>query len=114
MKKLLALVLAVAMMIIPMTALADSNFIEPTYYADYTEDVEYITPEEETVDYVVICRALNVRATASTKLDALDIIHRGDVVKVVEIDENGWAKIALEDDTYAYVYAKYIAEVVKA
>ena len=30
MKKLLALVLAVAMMIIPMTALADSNFIEPT------------------------------------------------------------------------------------
>ena len=110
MKKLLALVLAVAMMIIPMTALADSNFIEPTYYADYTEDVEYVTPEEETTDYVVICRALNVRATASTKLDPIDIIHRGDVVKVVEFDGN-WAKIALEDGTNAYVYAKYIDKV---
>ena len=110
MKKLLALVLAVAVMIIPMTALADSNFIEPTYYADYTEDVEYVTPEEETTDYVVICRALNVRATASTKLDPIDIIHRGDVVKVVEFDGN-WAKIALEDGTNAYVYAKYIDKV---
>ena len=106
MKKLLALVLAVAMMIIPMTALADSNFIEPTYYAD----VEYVTPAEETTDYVVICRALNVRATASTKLDPIDIIHRGDVVKVVEFDGN-WAKIALEDGTNAYVYAKYIDKV---
>ena len=111
MKKLLALVLAVAMMIIPMTALADSNFIEPTYYADYTEDVEYLAPEGTTTDYVVTCRALNVRSTASTKLAALDIIHRGDVVKVVEIDENTWAKIALDNDTYAYVYAAYIAKV---
>ena len=93
MKKLLALVLAVAMMIIPMTALA-----------------EYVTPAEETTDYVVICRALNVRATASTKLDPIDIIHRGDVVKVVEFDGN-WAKIALEDGTNAYVYAKYIDKV---
>ena len=87
-----------------------NNFIEPTYYADYTEDVEYVTPAEETTDYVVICRALNVRATASTKLDPIDIIHRGDVVKVVEFDGN-WAKIALEDGTNAYVYAKYIDKV---
>ncbi|MGI5884985.1 MAG: SH3 domain-containing protein [Candidatus Spyradocola sp.] len=54
---------------------------------------------------------MNVRSTASTKLAALDIIHRGDVVKVVEIDENNWAKIALDNDTYAYVYAAYIAKV---
>ena len=79
MKKLLALVLAVAMMIIPMTALADSNFIEPTYYPDYDEDVDYLPPAEdeeeeeapeETQDlYMVTCRTLNVRAGAGTNFE---------------------------------------------
>jgi uncharacterized protein YgiM (DUF1202 family) len=106
MKKLLALVLAVAMMLIPMTAFAE-NYIEPTYHGDYEEDVEYINADG-TTDYIVVCRALNVRATASTAKAPIEVIHRGDVVKVVEFVGN-WAKISY-NDAEAYVYAKYIEE----
>ena len=105
MKKLLALVLAVAMMLIPMTAMADS-FIEPIYYADYTEDVEYVNADGS-VDYVVTCRALNVRSTASTEKDPIDLLHRGDVIKVTEIEGN-WAKVVTVDGSDAYVYVDYI------
>lgn len=98
MKKLIALTLAVLMMVIPMTAMAQ---VEPTYYADYTEDTEYVT------NYVVGCRALNVRATASTAKSPVDLIHRGDVIMVIEIVD-GWAKVVTTDGSDAYVYAKYI------
>ena len=106
MKKILALVLAIAMLIIPMTALADT-FIEPVYYADYTEDVEYVQPDDGTVAYVVTCRALNVRPTASTAEEPVEIIHRGDVVKVIEFVGN-WAKVVTVDGSDAYVYGSYI------
>lgn len=102
MKKLLALVLAVAMMLIPLTAFAEP-YVEPEYHGDYEVKVEYVNAADE---YVVVCRALNVRATASTAKAPIEVIHRGDVVKVVEFVGN-WAKISF-NDTEAYVYAKYI------
>ena len=118
MKKLLALVLAVAMMIIPMTALADSNFIEPTYYPDYDEDVDYLPPAEdeeaeeapeETQDlYMVTCRTLNVRLGGSTGYAKIGTLSRGTVVSG-EL-ENGWLKFAYNDQT-AYCSADYLAKV---
>ena len=61
--------------------------------------------EAEAKIYYVTCRALNVRAGAGTSYKKVDLIHRGDAVKVVEL-KNGWAK--LDDGTY--VCAKYIAK----
>ena len=116
MKKLLALVLAVAMMIIPMTALADSNFIEPTYYPDYDEDVDYLPPAEdeeaeeapeETQDlYMVTCRTLNVRAGAGTNFEILGTLSRGTEVEILDV-LNGWYKIEYLGGE-AYVSAAYI------
>lgn len=89
---------------------AGSNFIEPTYYADYEEDVTYLDPEKaEAADYVVICRTLNVRKTPSTEFAPIAKIHRGDIVSVVDW-VGDWAKIewATAEDGYAYVFGAYI------
>ena len=92
---------------------AGSNFIEPTYYADYEEDVTYLDPEKaEAADYVVICRTLNVRKTPSTEFAPIAKIHRGDIVSVVDW-VGDWAKIewATAEDGYAYVYGAYIEKI---
>ena len=67
------------------------------------ESIPALDPAVET--YYVTCRALNVRAGAGTSYKKVDLIHRGDAVKVVEL-KNGWAK--LDDGTY--VCAKYISK----
>ena len=67
------------------------------------ESIPEVDPSAEI--YYVTCRALNVRAGAGTSYKKVDLIHRGDAVKVVEL-KNGWAK--LDDGTY--VCAKYIAK----
>lgn len=89
---------------------AGSNFIEPTYYADYEENVTYLDPEKaEAADYVVICRTLNVRKTPSTEFAPIAKIHRGDIVSVVDW-VGDWAKIewVSAEDGYAYVFGAYI------
>ena len=67
------------------------------------ESIPELDPAAEV--YYVTCRALNVRAGAGTSYKKVDLIHRGDAVKVVEL-KNGWAK--LDDGTY--VCAKYISK----
>ena len=67
------------------------------------ESIPEVEPSAEI--YYVTCRNLNVRAGAGTSYKKVDMIHRGDAVKVLEI-KNGWAKVA--DGTY--VCAKYIAK----
>ena len=67
------------------------------------ESIPEVEPSAEI--YYVTCRALNVRAGAGTSYKKVDLIHRGEAVKVVEL-KNGWAK--LDDGTY--VCAKYIAK----
>ena len=92
---------------------AGSNFIEPTYYADYEEDVTYLVSEKaEAADYMVICRTLNVRKTPSTEFAPIAKIHRGDIVSVVDW-VGDWAKIewATAEDGYAYVYGAYIEKI---
>lgn len=91
-------------------ASSGSNFIEPTYYADYEEDVVYLDPDAaEAADYAVTCRTLNVRKTPSTEYAPIAQIHRGDIVSVVDW-EGDWAKIewASAEDGYAYVFGAYI------
>ena len=61
--------------------------------------------EAEAEIYYVTCRNLNVRAGGSTSYKKVDMIHRGDAVKVLEI-KNGWAKL----DNGTWVCAKYIAK----
>lgn len=94
-------------------------FIKATYAKTYADKpFSYITSTQkitvtlpgasippQTVDYVVTCRNLNVRKGPSTSYGKNGMIHRGDVVKVVEI-ANGWAKL----DNGTYVCAKYIAK----
>lgn len=58
--------------------------------------------------YYVVCRALNVRKSASTKYARIGLLHRGDTVKVLTI-QNGWAQISYNGGT-AYVSASYIAK----
>lgn len=53
-------------------------------------DTPVVTPS--TVDYVVTCRALNVRTGADTKNSKVGMTYRGDVLKVIEV-KNDWAKI---------------------
>lgn len=67
------------------------------------ESIPAVDPAAEV--YYVTCRALNVRAGAGTSYKKVDLIHRGDAVKVVEL-KNGWAKL----DNGTYVCAKYIAK----
>lgn len=91
-------------------ASSGSNFIEPTYYADYEEDVVYLDPDAaEAADYAVTCRTLNVRKTPSTEYAPIAQIHRGDIVSVVDW-EGDWAKIewVSAEDGYAYVFGAYI------
>lgn len=91
-------------------ASSGSNFLEPTYYADYEEDVVYLDPDAaEAADYAVTCRTLNVRKTPSTEYAPIAQIHRGDIVSVVDW-EGDWAKIewATAEDGYAYVFGAYI------
>lgn len=91
-------------------ASSGSNFLEPTYYADYEEDVVYLDPDAaEAADYAVTCRTLNVRKTPSTEYAPIAQIHRGDIVSVVDW-EGDWAKIewVSAEDGYAYVFGAYI------
>lgn len=56
----------------------------------------------------VVCRALNVRSTPGTKLPRVGLLHRGEPVTVLSV-ENGWARIAY-DGGIAYVSASYLAK----
>ena len=91
-----------------------NNFIEPTYYPDYDEDVDYLPPvdeeePEETEDlYMVTCRTLNVRLGGSTGYAKIGTLSRGTVVSG-EL-ENGWLKFTYNDQT-AYCSADYLAKI---
>ncbi len=56
------------------------------------------TVAPSTVDYVVTCRALNVRTGAGTKNSKVGMTYRGDVLKVIEV-KNDWAKIEWQGST---------------
>ncbi len=95
-----------------------NNFIEPTYYPDYDEDVDYLPPAEdeeaeeapeETQDlYMVTCRTLNVRTGPGTSFDKIGTLSRGALLSG-EL-ENGWLKFAYDGGT-AYCSADYLARV---
>ena len=95
-----------------------NNFIEPTYYPDYDEDVDYLPPAEdeeaeeapeETQDlYMVTCRTLNVRLGGGTGYARIGTLSRGTLVSG-EL-ENGWLKFAYDGGT-AYCSADYLAKV---
>ncbi len=95
-----------------------NNFIEPTYYPDYDEDVDYLPPAEdeeeeeapeETQDlYMVTCRTLNVRLGGGTGYAKIGTLSRGTVVSG-EL-ENGWLKFTYDGGT-AYCSADYLAKV---
>ena len=67
-----------------------NNFIEPTYYPDYDEDVDYLPPAEdeeaeeapeETQDlYMVTCRTLNVRLGGGTGYARIGTLSRGTIL----------------------------------
>ena len=65
---------------------------------------ESIPPEEEPVEYTVLCRNLNVRSGAGTQHPICGRVHRGDALQVVAV-AGGWAQPT--DGTY--VCAQYIA-----
>ena len=85
----------------------------PKYYPDYDEPVTVQpapeAPAEETNEYVVVCRRLNVRRTPSTRYTRIGRLCRGDVVNVVEW-VGKWAKIEWNGGT-AYVHGNYISPV---
>ena len=95
-----------------------NNFIEPTYYPDYDEDVDYLPPAEdeeaeeapeETQDlYMVTCRTLNVRLGGGTGYARIGTLSRGTLVSG-EL-ENGWLKFAYDGGT-AYCSADYLAKI---
>ena len=95
-----------------------NNFIEPTYYPDYDEDVDYLPPAEdeeeeevpeETQDlYMVTCRTLNVRLGGGTGYARIGTLSRGTLVSG-EL-EDGWLKFAYDGGT-AYCSADYLARV---
>ena len=95
-----------------------NNFIEPTYYPDYDEDVDYLPPAEdeeaeeapeETQDlYMVTCRTLNVRLGGGTGYARIGTLSRGTLVSG-EL-EDGWLKFAYNGGT-AYCSADYLARV---
>ena len=95
-----------------------NNFIEPTYYPDYDEDVDYLPPAEdeeeeeapeETQDlYMVTCRTLNVRLGGGTGYARIGTLSRGTLV-FGEL-EDGWLKFAYDGGT-AYCSADYLARV---
>lgn len=53
---------------------------------------------------------VNVRTEPSADAERLDRFEKGELVEVLEILENGWAKI-LYGDGYAYVFAEYLSAV---
>ena len=73
----------------------------------YPTEAYVIDENAYNAQWVVICRKLNVRPTASTKEAAIAQLSRGQTVQVLSID-NSWAKI-VHNGHAAYVYAKYIA-----
>ena len=95
-----------------------NNFIEPTYYPDYDEDVDYLPPAEdeeaeeapeETQDlYMVTCRTLNVRLGGGTGYARIGTLSRGTLVSG-EL-EDGWLKFSYDGGT-AYCSADYLARV---
>ena len=95
-----------------------NNFIEPTYYPDYDEDVDYLPPAEdeeaeeapeETQDlYMVTCRTLNVRLGGGTGYARIGTLSRGTLVSG-EL-EGGWLKFAYDGGT-AYCSADYLTRV---
>ena len=62
-----------------------------------------ITVCGQTQRMTVLCRALNVRQAPSTNAPRTGVLHRGDAVEVVSI-ENGWALTAQGQ----YVCAQYL------
>ncbi len=95
-----------------------NNFIEPTYYPDYDEDVDYLPPAEdeeaeeapeETQDlYMVTCRTLNVRLGGGTGYARIGTLSRGTILEG-EL-EDGWLKFPYNGQT-AYCSADYLARV---
>ena len=80
----------------------------------YGDAVGYVSANYLTFDAVqpevhyVVCRALNVRKTPSTKLPRVGLLQRGEQVQVLSV-ENGWAKIAFNGGE-AYVSAGYLSK----
>ena len=80
----------------------------------YGDAVGYVSANYLTYDAVqpemhyVVCRALNVRPTPGTKQPRVGLLHRGEQVQVLKV-ENGWACIAF-DGGIAYVSASYLAK----
>ncbi len=95
-----------------------NNFIEPTYYPDYDEDVDYLPPAEdedaeeapeETQDlYMVTCRTLNVRLGGGTGYARIGTLSRGTILEG-EL-EDGWLKFPYNGQT-AYCSADYLAKI---
>ena len=95
-----------------------NNFIEPTYYPDYDEDVDYLPPAEdeeaeeapeETQDlYMVTCRTLNVRLGGGTGYARIGTLSRGTILEG-EL-EDGWLKFPYDGGT-AYCSADYLAKI---
>lgn len=59
-------------------------------------------------DYIVVCRALNVRKGAGTSFAKTGMLYRGNKVDVVSIN-NGWAKINY-NGKIAYIAANYLSK----
>ena len=91
-----------------------NNFIEPTYYPDYDEDVDYLPPveddeeEEKAPLYMVTCRTLNVRMGPGTSYAKLGTLSRGTLISGEY--ENGWVKFTYNGQT-AYSSADYLMQV---
>lgn len=71
-----------------------------------TTEEELLSSEKAVIEAKVNVTSLNVRADSNTDAQIVGGIKNGDIVEVVNVQDNGWAEVKYDDST-AYINTSY-------
>ena len=106
---LLGTAAAVALLLTVPAFAADTKDTDTAQNAQNTQSVQEEKTEEDTEENTgyVTCSVLNVRRASSEKSDKVGTLKRGEEVKILRDEENGWYAIDFEGHI-RYVHGDYI------
>ena len=96
---LLGTTVAISLLLTVPAFAADTKDTDTAQNAQNTQSIQEEKAEEKTEENTgyVTCSVLNVRRASSEKSDKVGTLKRGEEVKILRDEENGWYAIDFED-----------------
>ena len=106
---LLGTTVAISLLLTVPAFAADTKDTDTAQNAQNTQSIQEEKAEEKTEENTgyVTCSVLNVRRASSEKSDKVGTLKRGEEVKILRDEENGWYAIDFEGHI-RYVHGDYI------